>query len=92
MQSETFYKQEAHSSCATRTLHDHFKDVHPIQYEEWPGTTLLSARKRKQSSRNTAIFFFTVVLQISINEEVGLLKILSFLQVKNQRILLACGK
>lgn len=74
------------------TPHDHFRDVHPIQCEEWPGTTLLSARKRKQFSRNTAIFFFTVVLQIIINEEAGLLKILSFLQVKNQRILSACRK
>lgn len=83
MQPRMFYKQqEAYSSRASYTLHHSFKDAHPVQYEEWPGTTLQSARKRKQSSRNTAIFFFAVALQISINEEAGLFKILSFLQVK----------
>lgn len=87
-----FYKQETHSSCATHTLHDHFKGVHPVQCKEWLGTTLLSARKRKQSSRNPALFFFIVILQISINEDVGLLKIISFLQVKKSKNIVSLWK
>lgn len=93
MQPRMFYKQEAaYSSHAGHTLHDHFKNAHPVQYEEWPGTTLPSARKRKQSSRNIAVYFFMVALQISVDEEVRLFKNLTFLQVKNQIIFYACGK
>ena len=87
MQPRMFHKQqEAYSSHASHTLYDRFKDAHPVHYKEWSGTTLPSPRERKQLGRNIAIFFFMVAFRISVNEEAGLFKILSFLQVKNQRI------